>query len=213
MSAERADSWASALRALTDGLNQSTAPAIWRVQGAKGGARPFFLFRLLQVARRPALVIAPSGKEAERLASDLRFFFDESDDAPPFARRIHYLPSWEVTPFEDLSPAPDVVAARIETIYQLRHGTDPIAPRYLYVVEGEEVDRDAMAEQLASWGYQRVPLVEDRGDFAVRGGIIDVFPPAHPMPLRLQLVGDTIEALHEFDPVSQRLAARQPELL
>ena len=81
------------------------------------------------------------------------------------------------------------------------------AARYLYVVEGEDIDRDAVAEQLGSWGYRRVPLVEDRGDFAVRGGIIDIFPPAHPNPLRLQLAGDTIEAMHEFDPVSQRLAA------
>ena len=90
---------------------------------------------------------------------------------------------------------------------------DVFASRYLYVVEGEEIDRDAVAAQLVAWGYRRVGLVEDRGDFAVRGGIIDVFPPAHPNPLRLQLAGDSIEALHEFDPVSQRLGARRSELL
>src|SRR5262245_7555524 len=229
MAAQTADNWARALRVLTGGLAQ--AAGTWRVQGLKGGARALFLFRLLAGAPRPALVIAPSGKEAERLASDLRFFFDEADDAPPFARRIHYLPSWEVTPFEDLSPTADVVAARIEGLYHLRQSTNPIvvttpdslaqrvapraifAARYLYVVEGEDIDRDAVAEQLSSWGYRRVGLVEDRGDFAVRGGIIDVFPPAHPNPLRLQLLGDTIEAVHEFDPVSQRLGARQSELL
>jgi transcription-repair coupling factor (superfamily II helicase) len=231
MAVHSVDTWARSLRTLTGGLAQTAGPRTWRVQGLKGGARPCFLFRLLHAAPRPALVIAPNGKDAERLASDLRFFFDEADDAPPFARRIHYLPSWEVTPFEDLSPAADVVAARIEGLYHLRQSPNPIvvttpeslaqrvppratfAARYLYIVEGEEVDRDSVAEQLVAWGYRRVGLVEDRGDFAVRGGIIDVFPPAHPNPVRLQLAGDTIEALHEFDPVSQRLAARQSELL
>jgi transcription-repair coupling factor (superfamily II helicase) len=231
MAAPIVDTWAPALRALAEGLSQPAGPRTWLVQGLKGGARPFFLFRLLRAAPRPALVVAATGQEAERLAGDLRFFCGEADDASPFARRIHYLPSWEVTPFEDLSPTPDVIAARIEGLYHLRQSRNPIVvttpesllqrvpprdvfgARYLYLVAGEEVDRDSVAEQLTAWGYRRVPLVEDRGDFAVRGGIIDVFPPAHPNPLRLQLVGDTIEAVHEFDPVSQRLAAAQAELL
>ncbi len=231
MAAQSVDTWAFALRALAERLTDPGTPRTWRVQGLKGGARPFFLFRLLRAAPRPALVIAADGKAAERLVADLRFFLDEADDAPPFGRRIHYLPSWEVTPFEDLSPTADVVAARIEGLYHLRQSPNPIvvttpeslaqrvpprdvfAARYLYVVEGEEIDRDAVADQLTAWGYRHVPLVEDRGDFAVRGGIIDVFPPAHPNPLRLQLSGDTIEILHEFDPVSQRIAARQAELL
>jgi transcription-repair coupling factor (superfamily II helicase) len=231
MAAQIVDTWAPALSALADGLAHPAGARSWRVQGLKGGARPFFLFRLLRAAPRPALVVAATGQEAERLAGDLRFFFGEADDAPPFARRIHYLPSWEVPPFEDLSPTPDVVAARIEGLYHLRQSVNPIvvttpesllqrvpprdvfAARYLYLVTGEEIDRDSVAEQLTAWGYRRVPLVEDRGDFAVRGGIIDVFPPAHPNPLRLQLIGDTIEAMHEFDPVSQRLAAGQAELL
>ncbi|MEO8602702.1 MAG: transcription-repair coupling factor [bacterium] len=226
-----ANTWDPALRALRSGLARPNPPRHWRLQGLKGGARPYFLWRLLSSAPRPALVIVPSAKDAERLAGDLRFCFGEAEDAPPFARRIHYLPSWEVTPFEDLSPTADVVAARIEGLYHLRQSTNPlivttpdalsqrVAPRdrfaaqYLYVVEGEEVDRDAIASRLVGWGYRHVPLVEDRGDFSVRGGIIDVFPPAHPTPLRLQLFGDTIEAMHAFDPVSQRLAGRQPELL
>ena len=231
MAAQTVNTWALALHTLGEGLAQPGAAGTWRVQGLKGGARPFFLSRLLGAASLPALLISRNGAAAERLAADLRFFFGEADDAPPFARRIHYLPGWEVTPFEDLSPTSDVIAARIEGLYHLRQTPNPIvvttpesllqrvpprdafAQRYLYLVEGEEIDRDAVAAQLAAWGYRRVPLVEDRGDFAVRGGVIDVFPPAHPLPLRLQLGGDTIEAVHEFDPVTQRLAARQAELL
>ena len=231
MSTAIAHTWPPALQALTAGLARGAGGAQWRVQGLKGGARAYFLWRLLGGAPRPALVIAPTGKEAERLAGDLRFCFGESDEAEPFARRIHYLPGWEVTPFEDLSPASDVVAARIEGLYHLRQSVNPIvittpeallqrvparaafANQYLYVVEGEEIDRDDVAARLVSWGYRRVPLVEDRGDVSIRGGIIDVFPPAHPKPLRLQLFGDQIEAMHAFDPVSQRLAGRQSELL
>ena len=231
MSVPTAKTWVPALQALTTGLARGSAERQWRVQGLKGGARAYFLWRLLAAAPRPALIITPTGKEAERLAGDLRFCFGEADDAEPFGRRIHYLPSWEVTPFEDLSPTADVVAARIEGLYHLRQSPNPIvvttpesllqrvparaafANQYLYVVEGEEIDRDEVAARLVGWGYRRVPLVEDRGDVSIRGGIIDVFPPAHPKPLRLQLFGDQIEAMHAFDPVSQRLAGRQQELL
>ena len=231
MEAPIIDTWAPALRTLIQGLAEATPRTVWRVQGVKGGARSYFLAQLLDGAARPALVIAPDGQSAERLAGDLRFFLREADDTSPFARRVHYLPSWEVTPFEDVSPAADVIAARIEGLYHLSQSRNPIvvttpdalaqrvppraafAGRYLYLVEGETVDRDGVAEQLTGWGYRRVPLVEDRGDFAVRGGIIDLFPPAHPNPIRVQLAGDTIEALHAFDPVSQRLAAGESELL
>ncbi|MGH7789045.1 MAG: transcription-repair coupling factor [Candidatus Binatia bacterium] len=223
--------WDTALRTLAGGLRPPATGRRWRVQGLKGGARPYFLCRLLGDAPRPALIVCPTGKEAERLAADLRFCAGEADDATPFSRRIHYLPAWEITPFEDLSPPSDVIAARIEGLYHLRQTANPIivttpesllqrvaprvhfAARYLYVVEGEEIDRDAVAEQLVGWGYRRVPLVEDRGDFSVRGGILDVFPPAHPNPLRLQLAGDAIESLQEFDPVSQRLTGAVGELL
>ncbi len=221
----------SALRSLTQWASAPTADRLRRVQGLKAGARAFFLFRFLSETPLPALVIQPATKDAERMTADLRFFFGEDDAASPFARRIHCLPAWEVVPFEDLSPTADVVAARIEGLYHLRQSANPIlvttpeslaqrvppreefSRRYLYLVEGDEIDRDTVARQLHDWGYRRVAMVEDRGEFSVRGGIIDVFPPAHGNPLRLQLSGDTIETVHEFDPVSQRIVGQQSELL
>jgi transcription-repair coupling factor (superfamily II helicase) len=204
---------------------------LWRVQGLKGGARPFFVWRFLAQHPRPALVVLPSGKEAEAFVDDLRFFHGEDESAPPFARRIHYFPAWDVAPFEDLSPTAETVAARIEGLYHLLQTKDPIvvttadallqrvpprtrmADRLRYLVEGDEVDLDALATQLDDWGYRRVPLVEDRGDFSVRGGILDVFPPAHPQPLRIELLGDVIESIREFDPVSQRSLDAHAEFL
>ncbi|HXQ20471.1 MAG TPA: CarD family transcriptional regulator, partial [Candidatus Acidoferrales bacterium] len=226
-----------ALQQLHDGVEAAptTAPAgkrLWRVQGLKGGARAFFMWRFLNQYPRPSLVVLPSAKEAEALVEDLRFFYGEDDSAPPFARRIHYFPAWDVLPFEDLSPTPETVAARIEGLYHLLQTKDPIvvttaeallqrvppraafAERLRYLVEGDGVDLDSLAAQLDDWGYRRVPLVEDRGDFSVRGGILDIFPPAHPQPLRIELSGDVIEAIREFDPVSQRsLEARQEFLI
>ena len=223
--------WQDALRDLGEQTRTPGTRRQWRVEGLRGGARPFFLFRFLADNPRPSLVISAGAKDAERFEGDLRFFFDEAESRSPFARRIHYLPAWDVVPFEDMSPPADVVAARIEGLYHLRQSRNPIvfttpeallqrvpplqdfATRYLYLVEGDTIDRDHIAEQLDAWGYRRLGLVEDRGEFSVRGGIIDIFPPAHPKPLRVNLDGDRIETMHEFDPVTQRLRAGQAELL
>ncbi len=223
------------VRHLHEGMDapQTSAPArrLWRVQGLKGGARAFFVWRFLALHPRPALIVLPSGKDAEAFADDLRFFAAEDDTAPPFARRIHYFPAWDVVPFEDLSPTAEAVAARIEGLYHLLQTKDPIVittaeavlqrvppkarmtERLRYLVEGDEIDLDALATQLDDWGYRRVPLVEDRGDFSVRGGILDIFPPAHPQPLRIELLGDVIESIREFDPVGQRSLEARPEFL
>ncbi len=220
-----------ALRHLRAAVDAPAARRLWRVQGLKGGARAFFVWRFLTQQARPSLIVLPSAKLAETFVDELRFFFGEDEAAPPFARRIHYFPAWDVVPFEDLSPTPDVVAARIEGLYHLRQTKDPIivttaeallqrvpprahfTERLRYLVEGDEVDLDALARQLDDWGYRRVALVEDRGDFSVRGGILDIFPPAHPQPLRIELLGDVIEAIREFEPVSQRSLERRPEFL
>ncbi|MGD0947810.1 MAG: transcription-repair coupling factor [Candidatus Binatia bacterium] len=222
---------ARALEHLQAAVGAPAARRLWRVQGLKGGARAYFVWRFLTQHPRPSLIVSPSAKAAEAFADDLRFFQHENENAPPFSRRIHYFPAWDVVPFEDLSPTAEVVAARIEGLYHLQQTKDPIivttadallqrvpprahfSERLRYLVEGDEVDLDALAVQLDDWGYRRVPLVEDRGDFSVRGGILDIFPPAHPQPLRIELAGDVIESIREFEPVSQRSLDPQPEFL
>src|SRR5262245_14655790 len=67
-----------------------------RLQGLQGGSRAYLLWRFQQLSPHPFLVLASSAKEAEALVEDLRFFFGESESSPPFARRIHYLPAWDV---------------------------------------------------------------------------------------------------------------------
>ena len=164
------------LRAAIDAL-PAGGRRLWHVQGLKGGARAYFVRRFLTEAPRPALIVLPSAKEAEAFVEDLRFFHGEDETAPPFARRIHYLPAWDVVPFEDLSPTAETVAAQIDGLYHLQQTKDPIvvitaeallqrvpprgrfAERLRYLVEGDEVDLDALAAQLDDWGYHRMPLV------------------------------------------------------
>lgn len=225
-----------AVRHLHEGVDadRTGAPTdrqLWRVQGLKGGARAYFVWRFLSQYPRPALIVLPSAKDAEAFVEDLRFFYGEDEAAAPFARHIHYFPSWDVVPFEDLSPTSETIAARIEGVYHLLQTKDPLvvttaeallqrvppraafAERLRYLVEGDAVDLSTLASELDAWGYRRVPLVEDRGDFSVRGGILDIFPPAHPQPLRIELAGDVIETIREFDPVSQRSMEARQEFL
>ena len=202
-----------------------------RVQGLQGGARAFVLSLVAQSSRRPILIITASARDAENLYDDLALFLGEAPSLPPVQKRLHLFPSWEVLPFEKLSPHPDSLAGRLEGLYKLIEEPAPVLigtpaalmqkviPKealkrsYLYLVAGQEVSRDTLLEHLVQWGFQNVPLVEDRGDFAVRGGIIDVFSPGYRRPVRLELDGDRLESIREFSPASQRSERLLEELL
>lgn len=203
----------------------------FQVQGVQGGARAYFLWRAAERLARPFLIVAAETRAAEALLEDLRFFFGESESTSPLSRRIHMFPAWDVVPFEDVSPTSEVVAARIEGLFHLHQTKNPIivttaeamlqlvpprasfAGRLHYYVEGDEIDLDALARDLDAWGYRRMGLVEDRGEFSVRGGLIDIFPPGHPQPLRIELFDTLIESIREFDPISQRSLGALPEFL
>ena len=202
-----------------------------RVSGLRGSAPALCLARLLADRPHPVLVVAPDATTAEAFAGDLRFYAGDRDGSGPLTRRVHYLPGWDVPPFEALSPAREIVAARAEGLYHLLQTRAPVivstaealgqrclpraafAGAVTYVVEGETVAPDALAERLIEWGHHRVPLVQDPGDLALRGGILDVFPAGYARPLRLEFVGDEIERLREFDPESQRSLERVEEAL
>jgi len=201
------------------------------VYGLKGGARAYLLSLIAQRSRQPILIIAPTPPEAERFFFDLAFFLGEERDLSPLEKRLHFFPSWEILPFERLSPHPDNVAARLEGLYHLLEGQAPIListpaalmqrtiPKealkqsYRYLVAGSEIAREDLLSHLVAWGFQNVPLVEERGDFSVRGGIVDIFPPAHSRPMRLEFFSDRLESIREFDPSTQRSRDRHEALL
>ncbi len=216
---------ASSLRELVAALVAALSepsPAPVRVFGLRGSAPALALARLHKERPSPALVVLAGAAEAEAFAADLRFFMGEAVGDSPLGRRVHYLPAWEVPPFEPLSPGREVLAARTEGFYHLLESTNPVvvttahawAQRCLpraefvgalgYLVAGDTADPQALAERLAGWGYHRVPLVEEEGEIALRGGILDAFPAGYRRPVRLEFVADTIETIRTFDPDGQR---------
>ncbi len=206
-------------------------PSRLQLRGLQPAARALAIARCHAALGRPSLVVAPSSRDVERLTADLRLFLGELDDATPLDRKVSALPDWEVGVFEDRSPTGEVLASRREALYQMRFGDAPlvvttaealllrvpsrerVARQHAYIVEGDEIDRDDLVAKLSSWGYHRVPIVEDRGELAARGDIIDVFPSGYPQPIRIELFGDVVERLHYFDIVSQRLGASLEEAL
>jgi transcription-repair coupling factor (superfamily II helicase) len=202
-----------------------------RVQGLQGGARAYVLSLIAARADRPMLIISAGAREAETLYDDLNFFLGEERAPAPIRKRVHLFPSWEVLPFENLSPHPDNIAGRLEGLYKLVEDPAPILvttpaalmqrviPKpllktaYLYLVAGQDLMRDGLLEHLVQWGFQNVPLVEERGDFSVRGGIVDLFPPGYGRPLRLEFDGDRLESIREFNPSTQRTERVQEDML
>jgi transcription-repair coupling factor (superfamily II helicase) len=202
-----------------------------RLQGLQGGALAYVMALAAAQKNRPMLVIAATAHDAENLHDDLSFFIGEEPNAAPFRKRLHLFPSWEVLPFEKLSPHPDNLAGRLEGLYKLIEEPAPIListpaaliqkviPKealkqsYLYIVAGQDLPREMLTEHLVQWGFQNVPLVEAYGDFSVRGGIIDLFSPGYQLPIRLEFDGDRLESIREFNASSQRSEGILEDLL
>jgi transcription-repair coupling factor (superfamily II helicase) len=202
-----------------------------RIQGLQGGARAFVPALAANRLNRPILIVCPGASAAENFYNDLNFFLGEERAQAPLRKRAHLFPSWEVLPFENLSPHPDNLAGRLEGLYQLIEAPAPILiatpaalmqkviaretlkRSYLYLVAGQDLPREALLEHLIQWGFQNVPLVEERGDFSARGGIVDLFPPGYERPLRLEFDGDRLESIREFNPATQRSAQAHEELV
>ena len=193
------------------------APNVIRLAGLKGAARALFIARHLQHTPQPTLCVLPSDKQAETFAADLRFFI-----GPDFAPRVRYYPAWDVSVADGLSPNSEVVAAQIEGLYDALSVATPILvtsaqallqrllPQEEFITAtfrlrtGDELPLSAFVDYCLQWGYRRVPLVEEKGEISVRGGIVDLFPPLARHPLRVEFLGDRIETMRSFDPASQR---------
>ncbi len=219
---------ALATRLARQGL--APGPAI-PVHGLEGSARAAFVAALHRAGPRPILVVTTDLRRAEDLVRDIGFFAGEASSGDALARRIHLLPSWDTPPFSAMSPSAASAAVRIEGLYHLAQSESPIlvapveallqramAPSALagavrYYVEGDTLDLDQLTGGLIDWGYRRRTLVEDRGDLAVRGGLIDVFVTGCVDPVRVELVGDVIESIRTFDRGTQRRLSNCEDVL
>ncbi len=167
------------------------------------------------------LVITATGREAEEVAAELRFWAPEASAA--------VFPAWETLPHERLSPSADIVGQRLAVIRRLtspdpgipgaepldivvapvRAAMQPIAAETLAAAPvelrpGGDLELRRLAEELVGFGYERCDLVERRGQFAVRGGIVDVFPATAEHPVRVELWGDSVEEIRWFAVADQR---------
>ncbi len=181
--------------------------------------RPFVVKGLVD-AGRTVLVVAATVREAEDLTEEL------SDLVDPATVALY--PAWETLPHERLSPRSDTVGRRLAVLRRLRHpGSDEASGPVRVVVApvrsvlqpqvkgladlepvelrpGDEVELDDVVARLVGAAYSRVDLVEKRGEFAVRGGIVDVFPPIEEHPLRVEFFGDEVDEIRTFAVADQR---------
>jgi transcription-repair coupling factor (superfamily II helicase) len=194
-----------------------------RVTGLSGAARVYFLAQFFSEIEKPCLVILPQAKDANRLYRELEFFLPQYFvDKDPGVRRLYDFPAYDISPLAGLSPHRDVVTRRLQSLYALTSQNDPIVitsveailfkilpqealrKAILYMEAGDEVERDTLIQLIEENGYVRTSLVEERGDYSVRGGVIDIFPPLYSQPVRLEFWGDQIESIRHFDGLSQR---------
>src|SRR6476469_109078 len=187
------------------------------------GIRPFLVAALARTLgeRGPLVAVTATTREADDLAAALGAFL--SPDA------VAVFPSWETLPHERLSPRSDTVGRRLAVLRRIAH-PDPDDAAYgpLSVVvapvravlqpitkglgdlvpvvlrPGDEQPLSDVVEALAAADYTRTDLVERRGEFAVRGGILDVFPPTEEHPVRIEFWGDTVEEVRWFKVADQR---------
>jgi transcription-repair coupling factor (superfamily II helicase) len=179
--------------------------------------RPLLLAALLEddrgLAGRPALLVSADDRSARDLAADLRAYL-----AP---RRVRFYPSRGTGYASHVTPPPHLVGLRIDALEALGAEADAVVvasatalaeavpdaslrPAGFAISKGEEIELGAVADDLVGAGYERVEQVEERGQFAVRGGILDVYPATEERAVRIELFGDEVESMRWFSTFTQR---------
>jgi transcription-repair coupling factor (superfamily II helicase) len=207
---ERVHALAARVCAAADGGEAATVRASTML-------RPLLLAALLEddrgLAGRPALLVSADDRSARDLAADLRSYL-----AP---RRVRFYPSRGTGYASHITPPPHLVGLRIDALDALAAEEDAVVvasatalaeavpdaslrPAGFAIARGEEIELGAVAEDLVGAGYERVEQVEERGQFAVRGGILDVFPATEERAVRIELFGDEVDSMRWFSTFTQR---------
>lgn len=201
----------------TEPVLSAAATGSAEVLAVPDAARALFCAALVTVTgRRPVLVAVPTVAEAERIAHDLGAFLPPED--------IELFPAWETLPFERVSPGVETMGRRLAVMWRLRSGGDNLpavvvaSARALVqrlgphvediepvrVAPGDQLDQDDLVAKLVADGYRREYQVEARGEVAVRGSIVDVYPSTGDHPIRIDLWGDEVDRLSAFTVADQR---------
>ena len=200
------------------------------VYGAPEGYDALLLARRRAEHRGALLHVARDDSRMARLAEALAFFAPEIE--------VLRFPAWDCLPYDRVSPNPELVSERIATLARLADPPAPgqparprivlttvnalvqrVPPREVFagaslaLRSGGTADQDAVIRFLEANGYGRAGTVMEHGEYAARGGILDIFPAGEPAPVRLDLFGDTIESIRRFDPSTQRSNDKVAELV
>jgi hypothetical protein len=187
--------------------------------GVAASAQPFFAALLQKLfPQRPIVVVTENLKTQESFQQDLETWLD----APP-----QFYPAWEALPHENKLPHADVISDRLQTLVTLADGPrfqaqpqklavtsvaallqktfapDDLKNRTRALTRGDRIAPLDLIEQLEAQGYEPEAQVSQKGEIALRGGIVDIFPPISPWPVRLEFFGDELESLRYFDPFTQ----------
>ena len=210
-------------------VQQSFAEGLPRISigGLHGSARAAFFLEIQKTLKTPLCVLTPHQEAAETIQKDLLFFIQWQREK----KSLYSFPNWEILPYEPLSPFQEIVGERLAALNALMEGKADIlvAPisaamqkvmpkrilrEFSFTLQaGEKVEMELALEFLTQGGYQQADQVELRGEFSLRGGILDVFPPDAALPARLEFFGDQIETIRRFDPDSQRSVGKMERVV
>ncbi|HEV3207679.1 MAG TPA: transcription-repair coupling factor [Terriglobales bacterium] len=191
-----------------------------RVSGLVPPAKALLLVLLQKAADRPLIIVVQDNRAAEDLAPVLQAFCELTGGASPDS--VVTLSNHDVLPFQNLSPHPEIQEERAVALWKIATGAasfvvSPIAATALrlhsaeYYAElartvrrGETLDVDVLLPHLNTVGYNSTDVVEMPGEYALRGGILDVYSPEDERPVRIEFFGDEVESIRQFDPATQR---------
>jgi transcription-repair coupling factor (superfamily II helicase) len=180
------------------------------------------LIRLLQEATGKNIIVLAAESKINKLLDDAAYF------------NIHDIvefPAWETLPGEEIAPSPDIVGKRLAILHHLLHQKNPqvvvcplqsalqkvpspafLDPLCRTLKKGDEISFSSLPKWLGEVGYRRSSVVADKGEYAVRGGILDVYPVGSPDPYRIEFFGDAIDNIRTFDPIGQKSTAKVTSL-
>ncbi len=196
------------------------------VSGLAGSARALVLTALEKKLARRIVFVARSNREIEEFHSDVDFFFCAFNGAISSDQSVLMIPAVEADPYDGTSPHAEVLEQRALALYRATRGEarivltsvgalaertispDTLKASSITLNAGEEMPPELIVDLLIAAGYVREEPVGAVGEFSLRGGILDVFSPAHDAPHRIEFFGDAVESIREFDPDTQRSVGR-----
>jgi transcription-repair coupling factor (superfamily II helicase) len=199
--------------------------------GLVGGAKALAIAALQRATGRPVCVLTADAAALEGFRRDVEYFFCAVNGVDSCAETVLALPASEADPYDGTSPHAEILATRANTLMRLARGRVPVVvatlrgllartsePEVLIDLAVElAVDTDYRLERvvdtLIAAGYTREEPVGEAGEFSVRGGILDIFPPDRDEPVRVELFGDTVDSIRAFDPETQRSTERLRSVL